>query len=74
MNKPVKYVCPKCGSKNFTTGTIWASRSIIAKLLDIQDRRYTTVTCSVCQYTELYHLHPKRLGEVLEHISNKSTD
>jgi predicted nucleic-acid-binding Zn-ribbon protein len=71
MNKPVKYVCPKCGSKNYKAGTIWASRSIIAKLFDIQDRRYTTVTCSVCQYTELYHLPPKRLSEVLEYTTNK---
>jgi predicted RNA-binding Zn-ribbon protein involved in translation (DUF1610 family) len=22
MNKPVKYTCPKCGSKNFKTGEI----------------------------------------------------
>jgi predicted nucleic-acid-binding Zn-ribbon protein len=71
MNKPVKYVCPKCGSKDFTTSTIWASRSIIAKFLDIQDRRYSTVTCSVCKYTELYHLPPKRLNEVLENPKNK---
>jgi uncharacterized protein len=71
MNKPVKYVCPKCGSKNCTISTIWASRSIIAKFLDIQDRRYTTVSCSVCQYTELYHLPPKRLNEVLEYSVDK---
>jgi len=71
MNKPVKYVCPKCGSKNYEAGTIWASKSILAKIFDIQGRRYTTVTCSVCQYTELYHLPPKRLNEVLEYTTNK---
>lgn len=71
MNKPVKYVCTKCGCKTYNVGTIWASKSIIAKIFDIQGRRYTTVTCSVCQYTELYHLPPKRLNEVLEYITNK---
>jgi predicted nucleic-acid-binding Zn-ribbon protein len=71
MIKPVKYVCPKCGSKNYRTGTLWAARSVLAKIFDIQMLRYSTVTCIVCTYTELYNLPLKRLGEVLEYTTNK---
>jgi len=71
MNKPIKYSCPKCGSKAFSTGTMWVSRSIFSKIFDIQSRRYSAVICSVCKYTEFYHLPLKRLSEVLEYTTNK---
>jgi hypothetical protein len=71
MNKPIKYSCPKCGSKTFSTGTMWVSRSIFSKIFDIQSRRYSAVICSACKYTEFYHLPLKRLSEVLEYTTNK---
>jgi uncharacterized protein len=71
MNKPIKYSCPKCGSKTFTTGTMWVSRSVFSKIFDIQNRRYSAVICTLCKYTEFYHLPLKRLGEVLEYTTDK---
>lgn len=66
MIRPVKYSCPKCGSKNFTTSTMWVSKNIISKLFDIENNRYSVVICSECKYSELYRLPLKRLGEVIE--------
>jgi len=66
MIKPVKYTCPKCGSKSFTTSTMWVSKSIISKIFDIENNRYSVVICSECRYSEFYRLPLKRLGEVLE--------
>ncbi len=66
MNKPIKYSCPKCGNKVCTTGEIRAVGSFITKIFDIQNRRFTTVTCNNCKYTELYDIPSKKLGNVLD--------
>jgi len=66
MIRPVKYACPKCGSRSFTTSTMWVSKNILSKFFDIESNRYSVVICSECKYSELYRLPLKRLGEVLE--------
>ncbi len=66
MIKPVKYTCPKCGSRSFTTSTMWVSKNILSKIFDIESNRYSAVICSECKYAEFYWLPLKRLGEVLE--------
>jgi len=66
MNKPLKYICPKCGSKTFVTSEISTSGHLFTRILNIQSKRFTSVTCSECKYTEFYNLSPKRLGEVLD--------
>jgi hypothetical protein len=66
MIKPIKYVCPKCGSKTCTVGEIRVAGSFITKIFNIQNRRFTSVTCSMCKYTELYNVPSGKLGDVLD--------
>lgn len=66
MNKPIKYACPKCGEKLCTTGEIRTTGSFLTKIFNIQNRRFTSVTCVSCKYTELYNVPSKRLGDVLD--------
>ncbi len=63
--KPVKYVCPKCGAKSFTTNTMWVSKNILSKLFDIENNRYTVVIMlmNAC-FHEVYRL-PLKKGEVV---------
>ncbi|MBN2861554.1 MAG: zinc ribbon domain-containing protein [Bacteroidales bacterium] len=70
MNKPIKYVCPKCGHKISSVGEIRTAGSFITKLLDIQNRRFTSVTCDNCKYTEFYNIPSKMLGNVLDFITS----
>jgi predicted nucleic-acid-binding Zn-ribbon protein len=70
MDKPIKYSCPKCGSRSCTTGEIRAVGSFITKIFDIQNRRFTTVTCNNCKYTELYDIPSKKLGNVLDFFTS----
>lgn len=66
MIKPIKYTCPKCGSRTCDTGEISTTGSFLTRILNIQHKRFTSVTCSECKYTELYHLSAKRLRDVLD--------
>ena len=68
MIKPMKYACPKCGSKFCTTGEVRTASSFLTKIFNIQNRKFTSVTCSECSYTELYSISSKRIGDVLDFL------
>ena len=70
MNRPIKYACPKCGSKTCTTGEIRTTGSFLTKIFDIQNRRFTSVTCTECKYTEFYNMPSKKLGNVLDFLTS----
>ena len=48
------YECPKCGNDSFETDQFQATGGTVAKVLDIQNKKFTAVSCKKCGYTELY--------------------
>jgi hypothetical protein len=46
--------CPKCGHAETEMDTISTTGSGLSKMFDIQNRKFTAVTCTNCGYTELY--------------------
>lgn len=69
MNK-LKYKCPKCGSTICEIGEIRTTGSFLTKIFNIQNKRFTTVTCSKCSYTELYSEKSSKIGNVLDFFTN----
>jgi hypothetical protein len=63
-----KYTCPKCGNREFDTGEAYIAGSKLAKLFDIQNRRFTSVTCTKCSYTELYRVPASKIMNVLDFL------
>ncbi len=49
-----KFVCAKCGCTSFETDQFQATGGTFAKLMDIQNKKFITVSCTHCGYTELY--------------------
>ena len=50
----IQYTCPKCGNTSYETDQCQATGGNFAKLFDIQNKKFYTVTCTKCGYTELY--------------------
>lgn len=48
------YVCPKCGNRGYETDRLQATGGNFAKLFDVQNKKFVTVSCTRCGYTELY--------------------
>jgi predicted nucleic-acid-binding Zn-ribbon protein len=48
------YTCPKCGGRKADLDEIRTTGSGFTKLFNIQNRRFTTVICSQCGFTEFY--------------------
>lgn len=53
MEKQV-YHCPKCGCTSFEHDQFQATGGTMAKLFDIQNKKFITVSCTNCGFTELY--------------------
>ena len=66
----IKYKCPKCDSREYETDQFRATGSFLSKLFNIQTKRFTTVTCSKCTYTEIYKADQSMLGNVFDFFTN----
>ncbi len=55
-----QYVCQKCGNRTYEHDQFQATGGNFAKLFDVQNKKFVTITCTRCGYTELY----KQQGDV----------
>ena len=69
MNDP-NWRCPKCQNESFETAEIRASGGAFSAMMDVANKRFTTVTCERCAYTEMYKTKVSGLGKVLEVIGS----
>ncbi len=49
-----EYICGKCGCREFESDQFQATGGNFAKIFDIQNKKFITVSCTRCGYTELY--------------------
>lgn len=49
-----QYVCPKCGGGSYEHDQFQATGGNFAKIFDVQNKKFTTVSCTRCGYTDLY--------------------
>ena len=61
-----KFQCAKCGNRECETGELRASGSALASVFDLEGRRFSSVTCTRCEYTEFYRVDRKRLAEIFD--------
>lgn len=50
----IKYICPKCGCDTYQADQIQTTGGNFSKLFNIQNKKFVTVSCCRCGYTELY--------------------
>ena len=49
-----QFTCVKCGNQHYEYDQFQATGGSFAKLFDIQNKKFVTVTCTQCGYTKLY--------------------
>ena len=62
--------CPKCQNKEFETDHFAATGGGITKFLNIQNKKFATVSCEQCKYTEIYKTETSALGNILDILGN----
>jgi predicted nucleic-acid-binding Zn-ribbon protein len=65
MNSP-GYICPKCRNDLYETDEFRATGGFLSKVFDVQNRKFTTVTCTRCRYTEIYKADSSMLGNIFD--------
>jgi predicted nucleic-acid-binding Zn-ribbon protein len=65
-----QYACEKCGCREYESDQFQATGGNFAKLFDIQNKRFVTVICRNCGYTELYRAQTSAGMNVLDFLFN----
>ena len=68
---PRPYVCVKCGCTRYEADRFQATGGNFAQLFDVQNKKFVTVTCAQCGYTELYKQPENAAMNVLDFLFNK---
>ncbi|MCB0278667.1 MAG: zinc ribbon domain-containing protein [Calditrichaeota bacterium] len=58
--------CPKCEHVEFETDEFAATGGGLSKIFDVQNKRFTTVSCARCRFTEIYKADTSSLGNILD--------
>ena len=54
MIQQQRYVCPKCGCREYEHDQFQATGGNFAKIFDVQNKKFITISCRNCGFTELY--------------------
>lgn len=64
------FECAKCHSHESETGQLRTTGSGLSRFFNIQNQKYTTVSCTKCGYTELYKLDGSGVGNLVDFFTN----
>lgn len=64
------YLCAKCGNTAFESSEMRATGGFLTKIFNIQTKRFTTVSCTRCSYTELYRTDSSTLGNIFDFLAD----
>ena len=62
------FSCAKCGNSQFEVGEIRTTGKW-SRFVDIQNKKFTTVSCGQCGFTEIYRGDSSTLGNVFDFLT-----
>lgn len=68
MQEHANWECPKCKNKKFEEDKLAATGGGLSKVFDVQNKKFTTVTCTNCRYTEFYKTDSSTLGNIFDFL------
>jgi len=70
MQPNLAYKCSKCKHTEYEVDEIRTTGGALAKIFDVQNKKFTTVTCAKCRYTEIYKADTSMLGNIFDFFTN----
>jgi hypothetical protein len=58
--------CKKCGNKSYDEGEIRVSGGFWSRIFDVQNKKFISISCQKCGYTEFYKKGVSTSGNVLD--------
>ena len=53
MEEKKQFVCEKCGCTEYVSDQFQATGGNFSKIFDVQNKKFITISCARCGYTEL---------------------
>lgn len=66
----LQYKCVKCKNDRCEVSEFRATGGFLTKIFDIQTKKFSTVTCTRCKYTEIYKTDSSMLGNVFDFFTD----
>ncbi|SCB83289.1 hypothetical protein GA0061078_0614 [Bifidobacterium bohemicum] len=63
-------MCAKCGNQRYVSDQFQATGGDFAKLFNVQNKKFITISCTNCGYTELYRSETTAGMNVLDFLMN----
>lgn len=64
----VQFTCAKCGHHEYTSDSFQATGGNFSKLMNVQNKKFITLSCDNCGYTELYKSNTSTGMNVLDFL------
>lgn len=65
-----RWSCPKCNNFDFERDQFAATGGGFSKIFDVQNKKFTTISCTRCGYTEIYKGKTSTLGNIFDFLTN----
>ncbi len=62
----LNYTCAKCGNTDYEVLDVSATSGMLSRIVNLQHRRFSAVTCRRCSYTELYKADSDALRNIFD--------
>lgn len=66
----MSFKCVKCGNDKFKEDQFQATGGNFSKIFDVQNKKFITVSCTKCGYTELYRAETDAGMNILDFLMN----
>ena len=70
MSNLRNYRCPKCNNTTCEVDQMQATGGTFSKLFNIQNKKFSSVTCARCSYTEFYKADTSALTNIFDFFTN----
>ncbi|MDR1017470.1 MAG: zinc ribbon domain-containing protein [Lachnospiraceae bacterium] len=66
----MEYRCPKCGCGAYSKDQLQATGGDFSKIFNVQNKKFITISCENCGYTELYKAETSTGMNILDFLMN----
>jgi predicted nucleic-acid-binding Zn-ribbon protein len=64
------YECPKCHNRTYQVDQMRATGGKLSKIFDVQNKKFTSITCEKCTYTEFYKAKTSAMSNIFDLFTN----
>jgi len=66
----INWSCIRCKQRSFEEGEMRVSGGFWSRIFDVQNKKYVSISCTHCGFTEFYKRTSSTMGNVFDFFTN----